>query len=164
METFGRYSQLMPFHRPHSLGQSVEWKLAKGGFCGFCYANLHRPHSLGQSVEWKPSIANATWLSVKGPHSLGQSVEWKRSFGGKPSRDTEMRPHSLGQSVEWKPCRSISARVSNFISGPTRWGNQLNGNNSCPSLLRSHQSLYGPTRWGNQLNGNFWRDDRTHQD
>ena len=37
-------------------------------------------------------------------------------------------------------------------SGPTRWGNQLNGNLG----LRSSQtcSLAGPTRWGNQLNGN----------
>ena len=38
--------------------------------------------------------------------------------------------------------------------GPTRWGNQLNGNQARQvgdqSLL-----LEGPTRWGNQLNGNM---------
>ena len=37
--------------------------------------------------------------------------------------------------------------------GPTRWGNQLNGN--APVILRKDRnSLIGPTRWGNQLNGN----------
>ena len=110
---------------PHSLGQSVEWKLLSviriiyrsrgptrwgnqlnGNLSRYCRYSVTilgptrwgnqlngnfvfaecpqlattkaRPHSLGQSVEWKPSIANATWLSVKGPHSLGQSVEWKQ--------------------------------------------------------------------------------------
>ena len=36
--------------------------------------------------------------------------------------------------------------------GPTRWGNQLNGNISISYGDRLVQK--GPTRWGNQLNGN----------
>ena len=35
--------------------------------------------------------------------------------------------------------------------GPTRWGNQLNGNHTHQFLV---WSFLGPTRWGNQLNGN----------
>ena len=60
-------------------------------------------------------------------------------------------PHSLGQSVEWKlPYRlPIPDRMS---QGPTRWGNQLNGNSGKESYLQKR--VQGPTRWGNQLNGN----------
>ena len=36
--------------------------------------------------------------------------------------------------------------------GPTRWGNQLNGN--ILGFVLSPLGLTGPTRWGNQLNGN----------
>ena len=37
------------------------------------------------------------------------------------------RPHSLGQSVEWKLALMKRDRCLT-IAGPTRWGNQLNGN------------------------------------
>ena len=40
---------------------------------------------------------------------------------------TIVRPHSLGQSVEWKPEKKPDA-LNIFDTGPTRWGNQLNGN------------------------------------
>ena len=36
--------------------------------------------------------------------------------------------------------------------GPTRWGNQLNGNNI--THFNALSEFHGPTRWGNQLNGN----------
>ena len=36
-------------------------------------------------------------------------------------------PHSLGQSVEWKQEDKQNCTAGRFI-GPTRWGNQLNGN------------------------------------
>ena len=88
-------------------------------------------------------------------------------------------PHSLGKSVEWK---LISGQTGSICCPlrqvPTRWGNQLNGNNVkfsrqlvadilCPhSLGKSVEwkpdrsvpppayAFYVPTRWGNQLNGN----------
>ena len=65
------------------------------------------------------------------------------------------------------------------LGGPTRWGNQLNGNYDALNLNvllldcwphslgqsvewkhatlehTMHTSYIGPTRWGNQLNGNF---------
>ena len=37
-------------------------------------------------------------------------------------------PHSLGQSVEWKLSRSLLHLWLLLDEGPTRWGNQLNGN------------------------------------
>ena len=39
------------------------------------------------------------------------------------------------------------------VRGPTRWGNQLNGNREINSVF-SVPFYTGPTRWGNQLNGN----------
>ena len=86
-------------------------------------------------------------------------------------------PHSLGQSVEWKQHRkNLVFLLRESFHGPTRWGNQLNGNlaesvaktpvNRGPhSLGQSVEwklvimillkgGVYGPTRWGNQLNGN----------
>ena len=63
----------------------------------------------------------------------------------------ELRPHSLGQSVEWKRMKDKKLQAS-CIGGPTRWGNQLNGNlRQCVFAARNKG---GPTRWGNQLNGN----------
>ena len=42
-----------------------------------------------------------------------------------------------------------------FMAGPTRWGNQLNGNDNFRGLQKGAiYHLKGPTRWGNQLNGN----------
>ena len=39
------------------------------------------------------------------------------------------RPHSLGQSVEWKQATTTPDPLCAFLAqGPTRWGNQLNGN------------------------------------
>ena len=140
---------------PHSLGQSVEWKQLPSTIV---MSTPSRPHSLGQSVEWKPvpNIAVLGNISIR-PHSLGQSVEWKL--------------HLFGGSLQLEPCQ-----------GPTRWGNQLNGNLEGRVRMRSlpiagqgsgphslGQSVEwklnklsraivwakgGPTRWGNQLNGN----------
>ncbi len=46
------------------------------------------------------------------------------------------RPHSLGKSVEWK--REIAkSQAFAGIDVPTRWGNQLNGNNSASAWIRS---------------------------
>ena len=71
-------------------------------------------------------------------------------------------PHSLGQSVEWKPEISHAAQGLPEFSwaGPTRWGNQLNGNSidSSPFTIRANR---GPTRWGNQLNGNLHRSRKS---
>ena len=39
-----------------------------------------------------------------------------------------LKPHSLGQSVEWKRLIDDLMRLGLSLS-PTRWGNQLNGNN-----------------------------------
>ena len=65
-------------------------------------------------------------------------------------------PHSLGQSVEWK--RDFDDRKSSVSGGgPTRWGNQLNGNFTCTKSCGG--GLRGPTRWGNQLNGNWLTTD-----
>ena len=36
-------------------------------------------------------------------------------------------PHSLGQSVEWKHSPGAGSGSAG-VGGPTRWGNQLNGN------------------------------------
>ena len=86
-------------------------------------------------------------------------------------------PHSLGQSVEWKPSKSEVAHEPVHLScqGPTRWGNQLNGNTAVLSLAGEFSKphslgqsvewkpillevyvlpIQSPTRWGNQLNGN----------
>ena len=88
---------------PHSLGQSVEWKL------GVCLTpssfSLSRPHSLGQSVEWKlfSGEPRRVGLCDTRPHSLGQSVEWKQVVEDTPGGASIEGPHSLGQSVEWKP-------------------------------------------------------------
>ena len=63
---------------PHSLGQSVEWKLILNQDFGDREVG---PHSLGQSVEWKPvNVGTGFGVGFEGwawPHSLGQSVEWK---------------------------------------------------------------------------------------
>ena len=87
-------------------------------------------------------------------------------------------PHSLGQSVEWKPSKSEVAHEPVHLScqGPTRWGNQLNGNTAVLSLAGEFSKphslgqsvewkpillevyvlpIQSPTRWGNQLNGNM---------
>ena len=37
---------------------------------------------------------------------------------------------------------------------PTRWGNQLNGNDNACNFLTELDVV--PTRWGNQLNGNLF--------
>ena len=42
--------------------------------------------------------------------------------------------------------------------GPTRWGNQLNGNTNVSDrteAITDERTIAGPTRWGNQLNGNI---------
>ena len=49
--------------RPHSLGQSVEWKLAVGAAIAV-EVNSSRPHSLGQSVEWKLGVRPSLNLNV----------------------------------------------------------------------------------------------------
>ena len=85
-----------------------------------------RPHSLGQSVEWKQELSLFEYATqLFWPHSLGQSVEWKLQ-GVLVRFQCSCGPHSLGQSVEWKPA-GVAADVAADV-GPTRWGNQLNGN------------------------------------
>ena len=124
-------------HRPHSLGQSVEWKqkacLPQGTPCqgptrwGNQLNGNHRCLESGHLA--------ALWL-VR-PHSLGQSVEWKLSKAVVKPRSLfaqEPGPHSLGQSVEWKHPQWIADHCTSYHHGPTRWGNQLNGNH-CESLL-----------------------------
>ena len=71
--------------------------------------------------SFEPLAFTPSW-----PHSLGQSVEWKLTLELKRSDVELCRPHSLGQSVEWKRFLSSLARWLGL--GPTRWGNQLNGN------------------------------------
>ena len=86
-----------------------------------------RPHSLGQSVEWKlgsPS-SDTSHLEIKGPTRWGNQLNGNRN-SYLPEGGRQYRPHSLGQSVEWK---LAAASVSKSPAlGPTRWGNQLNGN------------------------------------
>ena len=65
-----------------------------------------------------------------------------------------MGPHSLGQSVEWKLGLPSFAVVVSWSLGPTRWGNQLNGNFAPSDITWGDAQSIGPTRWGNQLNGN----------
>jgi len=49
--------------------------------------------------------------------------------------------------------------TGNNLLVPTRWGNQLNGNNQ-PRPSPQHAFLIVPTRWGNQLNGNVGTHSR----
>ena len=53
--------------------------------------------------------------------------------------ETEMGDRPVGETIAF--------------GGPTRWGNQLNGNSNTIFGL-NRQTGSGPTRWGNQLNGN----------
>ena len=62
-----------------------------------------------------------------GPHSLGKSIEWKLEALLDRKLEAAFSPHSLGKSIEWKPFRVCF--IQRFgIDVPTRWGNQLNGN------------------------------------
>ena len=137
--------------RPHSLGQSVEWKLGSGSLV---MVDFYWPHSLGQSVEWKRHRED---LLLCPCFSLGPT-RWGNQLNGNAISPAPIdglpliKPHSLGQSVEWKlqkPPRLVFVNI-----GPTRWGNQLNGNTIDPEFAARLQRIEGPTRWGNQLNGN----------
>ena len=91
-----------------------------------------RPHSLGQSVEWKHRNRSNDWTTVDmGPTRWGNQLNGNNIdvlFGRKYSCNG---PHSLGQSVEWKPFFSVRPLVFFALPrGPTRWGNQLNGNSN----------------------------------
>ena len=57
--------------------------------------------------------------------------------------------------------RNFSAHIYILI-GPTRWGNQLNGNFVLFHLLLLNDNR--PTRWGNQLNGNTLYQSQLPQD
>ena len=108
------------------------------------------PTRWGNQLNGNMVMVSPNALQVSWPHSLGQSVEWKH-FLTLLASGLECRPHSLGQSVEWKQVQAVSA--SDFLHlGPTRWGNQLNGNFN--KFFSNRNNRGGPTRWGNQLNGN----------
>ena len=55
------------------------------------------------------------------------------------------------------PLEIRSGMGFNKGTGPTRWGNQLNGNIESigASAILATLARLGPTRWGNQLNGNY---------
>ena len=119
---------------PHSLGQSVEWKHVRldPRSLGDCLGPTRWGNQLnGNKYRVEDPFENTIEI---GPHSLGQSVEWKLllAFQLKPN---DYRPHSLGQSVEWKLAFHRVRRDHCVGVGPTRWGNQLNGNPTIRMLV-----------------------------
>ena len=91
-------------------------------------------------------ILSTRYETEWGPHSLGQSVEWKRVGPFSPPQRLGITgPHSLGQSVEWKLEDNQYRMIPYFKPGPTRWGNQLNGNFNNLELIRySNTELRAP--------------------
>ena len=106
-------------------------------------------------METLPDLRPASTSHVLGPHSLGQSVEWKQHRKNLVFllRESFHGPTRWGNQLNGNRWRFLCQKRSG-CEGPTRWGNQLNGNvfNSC--LVVMVCTPKGPTRWGNQLNGN----------
>ena len=94
-----------------------------------CQATALGPTRWGNQLNGNPPTAETEVFEL----SLGPT-RWGNQLNGNTdyfidSRDTTGWPHSLGQSVEWKHFLIRNCCMPfKLKTGPTRWGNQLNGN------------------------------------
>ena len=113
------------------------------------------PTRWGNQLNGNPRCFLRSGCWSHGPHSLGQSVEWKQGRCLIPQTRymCGRGPTRWGNQLNGNGFRALLVLV--WPPGPTRWGNQLNGNcEIAPPLTPCVIPTLGPTRWGNQLNGN----------